>query len=229
MITSLTNEKVKSAAKLLDKKYRDSTNTFIVEGFHLVEEAKKAGLVLQVFTASSQNEGEHVSRDVIKKLSSTETPQDIVAVVKKPEVRALGNKVLVLDNVQDPGNAGTLIRTAASFGFESVVVKGVDVYSPKVLRSSQGAIFDMNVVQVKDTLELSEGYQLIGALLDKEAQAYNEVKPKEKFMLILGNEGQGISKEVIAKLDKKVYIPIKFESLNVAVAGGILMNEYKGE
>lgn len=229
MITSLTNEKIKETAKLLEKKYRDKTSTFLVEGFHLVEEAKSAGLLIEVFTSDEKVEGTLVSKDIIKKLSSTETPQPIIGVVKKPSPKTLGDRVLVLDNVQDPGNVGTLIRTAIAFGFDSIIVKGVDVFSPKVIRASQGGIFKLNVVQVNDIKEIiqTDSYEIFGAVLDKEAKLYNEVTLPKKLMLVLGNEGQGISQEVINILDQKIYIPISFESLNVAIAGGILMNEYK--
>lgn len=228
MITSLANEKIKEVAKLLEKKYRDKTSTFLVEGFHLVEEAKNANLLLEVFTSDESVEGTLVSRDVIKKLSSTETPQPVVGIVKKPSVKELGNKVLVLDNVQDPGNVGTLIRTAIAFGFNSIIIKGVDVFSPKVIRASQGGIFKLNIIQTDDVKSFFaiNDHKVIGALLDKDAKTYNEIEVPKKLMLVLGNEGQGISKEVISELEEKVYIPISFESLNVAVAGGILMNEY---
>lgn len=227
MITSLSNEKIKEAAKLLEKKYRDQSSLFLVEGFHLVEEAGVSGLLVETFTSDENIHGTLVSNDVIKKLSSTDSPQPIVGVVKKPSVKPLGNKVLVLDNVQDPGNVGTLLRTAIAFGFDSVIVKGADVYSPKVIRASQGAIFKINVIQTQEVIDYFEGYSVVGALLDKQAVTYSELKVPSKLMLVLGNEGQGISEKVISKLDSKVYIPIEFESLNVAVAGGILMNEYK--
>ena len=227
MITSLDNKHIKEMSKLLKKKYRDRMGMFLVEGFHLVEEARKANLLMEVFTTDENTEGTFVSPEVIKKLSSTETPQPIIGLVKKPEFNDLGNKVLVLNDIQDPGNLGTLIRTAVAFGYSGVLVQGVDVYNPKVVRSSQGAIFNISIEQTLDVTFHFDGYETIGAVLDKEAVTYNKVKPSGRFMLILGNEGQGIQKDVIDKLDKKVYIPINFESLNVASAGAILLNEYK--
>ena len=225
MISSTNNTKIKEYTKLHLKKYRDKTGLFIVEGFHLVEEARKANIIVEVFS-TDQNQGEHVSLEVIKKLSATETPQPIVAICKKLKEKKLGNKTLVLNQIQDPGNVGTLIRTAAAFGWTDVVVQGVDIYSPKVIRSSQGAFFKINVVQAKDLSLISE-HTKVGALLDKHARQYNELKKINKIALILGNEGNGINEDVIRTLDYKVYIPIKFESLNVAQAGAILLNEYK--
>lgn len=227
MITSLDNKKIKDAAKLLKKKYRDKEKKFLVEGFHLYEEAKKLGLIDEVFTTMKNIDGTLVSPEVIKKISDTKTPQPIVAIVNKPKSLSLGNKVLVLDNVQDPGNVGTLIRTARAFNYDSVIVRGADIYSPKVIRSTQGTIFSIPIFQTHDISDFFEGYEKIGAILDKSSSKYNEIKPSKKFMLILGNEGNGIEKEIIKKLDKKVYIPIDFESLNVASAGAILLNEYK--
>ena len=228
IITSTSNGKIKRYAKLLNKKYRDKENLFIVEGFHLVEEAKKANVIYEVLTSDlSYENATYVSEEVIKKLSSTISPQPIVAVCQKIDGAKLLNRTLALNNVQDPGNLGTLIRSALAFGFDSILVQGVDIYNPKVIRSSQGAIFQIPIVQCESVLDHMQDYETIGAILDKEALIYNEVKPSDKFMLILGNEGNGIEKEVIDKLDKKVYIPINFESLNVASAGAILMNEYK--
>lgn len=228
MITSLTNQKIKNVAKLHKKKFRDKENKFIVEGFHLVEEAKKLGLVLEIYTSLEDTLNSiYVSQGVINKLSSTITPQPILAVCRKPFNNVLGERILALDNIQDPGNVGTLIRTAKAFGFDTVVVNGVDVFNQKVIRSSQGAIFGINLIQSNDIVKDLKGVRKIGALLDKNAQSYDVLNIKIPFALILGNEGSGISEGVISRLDDKIYIPIEFESLNVASAGAILMNEYK--
>ena len=227
MIISLDNKRIKELAKLQKKKQRNKDNMFLVEGFHLVEEAKKAELLLEVFTSDESINGTLVSKDVIKKLSDSVTPQSVVGLVKKPELKPLGDKVLALNNIQDPGNLGTLIRSATAFGFSDVLIQGVDQYNPKVVRSSQGAIFKINIVQTNDITKHFEDYETIGAVLDKNATIYNEFKPLNKFMIILGNESNGIEQSVMDKLDKKIYIPIEFESLNVASAGAILLNEYK--
>ncbi|MCK5807255.1 MAG: RNA methyltransferase [Mycoplasmataceae bacterium] len=228
MITSLTNEKIKNVAKLHKKKFRDKENKFIVEGFHLVEEAKKLGLVLEIYTSLEDNlESTYVSQGVINKLSSTVSPQPILAVCRKPFNNTVGERILALDNIQDPGNVGTLIRSAKAFGFDTVVVNGVDVFNQKVIRSSQGAIFGINLIQSNDIIKDLTGIRKIGAILDKEAKTYDKLEINEPFALILGNEGNGITEEVISRLDDKIYIPIEFESLNVASAGAILMNEYK--
>lgn len=230
MITSKTNEKIKNAIKLLDKKYRDLNGLFIVEGMHLVQEAQQENLVQEIFSSDESFEGTLVSRDIIKKLSTTETPQPVVAIVNKPQAsKELGNKVLVLDNVQDPGNVGTLLRTAVAFGFTSVIIKGADVFSPKVVRASQGAIFKINIIQLKSIeKEIFNNGIVIGAMVDANAKNYLET-PKnhdKPLFLVLGNEGNGISQEVQNMLNERVYIPIKFESLNVSAAGAILMSHF---
>lgn len=227
MITSTDNKRIKELAKLQIRKYRNKDTRFLVEGFHLVEEARKAGLLIEVFTTDESIEGTLVTKEVIKKLSSTETPQPVVGLVNKIHNKELGDRVLVLNNIQDPGNVGTLIRSASAFGFSGVLIQGVDFYNSKCVRSSQGALFHLPIIQTLDVRSHFKGYEVIGAVLDLEASIYNEVIPSDKFMLVLGNEGQGIELDVIEMLDKKVYIPINFESLNVASAGAILLNEYK--
>jgi len=227
MITSINNPKVKEYTRLMKKKNRKEHGLFIVEGYNMVNEAKAAGLIVEVITSDEKSEGTLVAPFVLKKLTDAVTPQPIIAICKKPKTKELGKRVLALDNVQDPGNVGTLIRSARAFGFTDVVVHGAEVYSPKTLRSSQGAIFGINVTQTQDITKFFEDRQVIGAILGKDAKAYNKVKPEEEFVLVVGNEGNGISQEVQSKLTEKVYIPIDFESLNVASAGAILLNEYK--
>ena len=230
MIKSMSNPKIKEYSKLLKNKYIKKHKLFIVEGYHLVEEAKKAGIVEEIITTNQHVGGTMVESYIIKKLTSTKTPQEIVAICKCPEPKEISKKVLALDNIQDPGNLGTLIRTALAFGFTDVIVKGANVYSQKVLRSSQGAFFNINIIQTDDILNYFDNSKTkIGALLDKTAINYKDIEKEklEEFILVLGNEGNGISEEVQKKLDVRVYIPIKFESLNVAQAGAILINEYQ--
>lgn len=227
MITSINNQKIKEYSKLLKKKTRRELGMFIVEGYNMVSEALESNVVVEVLTSDEKQKGTLVAPFIIKKLTDAVTPQPIIAICKKPKDKQIGNRVLALDNVQDPGNVGTLIRTAKAFGFTDIVIKGADAYSPKTLRSSQGAIFGINIIQTQNIIPFFEDKQVIGALLDKDAKEYNKIKLQEDFVLVLGNEGNGISKEVINVLTDKVYIPIDFESLNVASAGAILLNEYK--
>lgn len=224
-ITSKENPKIKMYTKLLQKKYRDEMNMFIIEGFHLVEEAKKYNIIVEILTSDEDIEGTYVSQEIINKLSTTQTPQKVIAICNKIESKELGNRVLVLENVQDPGNVGTLIRSALSFWFDSVIVSGCDIYNPKVIRSSQGALFHINTIWTDDISQYFEGYQLIGTLLDKNAKQIHDISIHKKVMLIMGNEGKGLTENTIDKLDEKAYIEVNFESLNVAIAGSIFMYE----
>ena len=139
---------------------------------------------------------------------------------------------MILNKINDPGNLGTIIRTANSFNIKNIIVEGVDIYNPKVIRATQGAIFNMNIFNVndlkKEILELKkQNYKIVGSLLDKNSIDYRNLKlDKEKFALVLGNEANGIEKNIIELLDYKVYIPIEFDSLNVAIAAAILMAKY---
>ncbi len=226
-IISTNNEKIKKYKKLLLKKYRDQTNMFIVEGDHLVAEAQKAQLIHEILTTDLQKNGTKVNPQILKSLSTTQTIPTIIAVCFKPPIKKIGQKVVVLSDVQDPGNVGTLIRTSVAFNYDDIIISGVDVFNPKVIRSSQGAIFKINIIQTDDVSKFFENFQVIGAVLDKNAKKYDKIHIKTPFMIVLGNEGNGLGQSIIEKLNQKIYIPIHFESLNVASAGAILLNAYQ--
>lgn len=225
--------------KLLLKKYRIEFQEFIIEGEHLVKEGLATNNVKTIIT--SNRNYKHATVDVlycseeqISNLSTTKTPQQIIGICDFVAPKPLGNNVIALDGVNDPGNLGTIIRTARSFGYKDILVEGVDVYNPKVLRSSQGSFFSMNIYNVNDLHgELSKlknnGFKLIGTVLDHEASSYELISQNKinKDVLIFGNEANGISEKVISILDFKIYIPISFESLNVAIAAGIIMEKFK--
>ncbi|SDJ65053.1 TrmH family RNA methyltransferase [Salimicrobium halophilum] len=244
MITSVKNQKVKEWKKLHKKKYRDQAGTFLVEGHHLVEEVLTSDwnirelILLEDKEAPSSYHGqkEWVNDQVMKEISQTETPQGIVAVVdKKERVWEEGTRLLLLDTIQDPGNLGTLIRTADAAGFDAVLVgKGsVDLFNDKVLRATQGSIFhDMKVVEVSLEEEMSRlkdaGFSIWGTALEG-AKIYKELEVPERVALLVGNEGNGVQETLLAEATEKVSIPMygKAESLNVAVAAGILMYALK--
>lgn len=237
MNNQLSRNEFKQYKKLLIKKYRTQMNKFIIEGHHLVEEALNAKLLDLIITSDPNIKTnfpniKFCSYDDIVQLSTTKTPQNVIGICKLIKPSKIKDKVIVLNKINDPGNLGTLIRTAYAFGFSDVIVEGVDIYNPKVIRATQGAIFKINVFNTKNLetflLENKEkGYQLIGSILDKTSIDYNFFVPKPKFMLILGNEAQGIETKIKNIIDDFVYIPIKFESLNVACAGAILMSKFK--
>ena len=237
VVTSLDNKRIKNLSKLLIKKYRDEENKFLVEGEHLVEEAYKAGVLLEVVKCEDYI-GEYdvpttlVTYEVIKKLSNTQSPQRIIGVCKKLEEKEIGNKVLVLEDLQDPGNLGTIIRSSVAFNVDTIIVSNntVDIYNDKVLRSSEGMLFHINIVKrdinyILDELH-SNGYILYGTKVDGGTNI-KEINVNEKFAVIMGNEGAGVSNDTLDKCDKYLYIPMNnnCESLNVGVATSIILYE----
>ncbi|WP_249870921.1 TrmH family RNA methyltransferase [Oceanobacillus saliphilus] len=245
MITSVKNEKVKAWKKLHKRKERANTGLFMVEGFHLLEEAIKSdweineiivleGTMLPEWAADFPIES--VSENVMAHISQTTTPQGVLAVMamKKQKVYS-GNHFLIIDSVQDPGNLGTIIRTADAAGMDAIILgEGtVDLYNDKVIRATQGSIFHIPIYEANLFEELEhlkrKGFSIWAtALLN--ATNYNETVPEEKVAIVLGNEGAGVQDELLERADRIVTIPIygKAESLNVSIAAGILMYHLKG-
>ncbi|PLR77754.1 RNA methyltransferase [Bacillus sp. V3-13] len=243
-IHSLSNPQVKQWKKLLTKKERDKTRTFLAEGFHLVEEALEAdSRVLELIVSEDTdipqkwNYGEipvtTVTPEIIKAISDTEAPQGVLAVCRQQEaIRSdfTGRTFLLIDAVQDPGNLGTLIRTADAAGVDAVIVGdgSVDIYNPKVLRSAQGSHFHLPVFRASlfEWLEKLQGQDIpvYGTALENGVN-FSEVTPRDSFALLVGNEGSGVNHDLLEKTAKNLFIPIhgKSESLNVAVAAGILL------
>ncbi len=162
LITSLDNERVKKYIKLKEKKYRDQTGEFIVEGSHLVLEAYKAGLIKELILEKEAvfpldiKDIVYLPMDIINKVSTVETPQTVMALCsKKEENESLGDHILMVDDVQDPGNLGTIIRSAVAFNIDTVILSKntVDLYNPKTIRATQGMFFHINVIK-KDLLEV---------------------------------------------------------------------------
>jgi len=209
MITS------KDLIKLTQKKYRREMGLCIVEGEKLVREHGTKAVA--VFTR------ENLGRDY-EKITNLETPEGILAVVPIPKSSEITFPYLVLDNIQDPGNVGTLLRTALAFGFKTVFsINSADPFSQKVIRSAMGAQFNLNIIDGFAEIP-AESVLYIADLKGKMCE-----KPSGKFGLVLGNEGRGISAEIKSLPHKIVTIPLNSatESLNVAVAGGIIMYEWK--
>ena len=223
MITSVENAKIKELAKLNQTKYRKENKMFIVEGAHLVSEARMKGLLIEAFSTSDIDGYTLVSEAVMKKLCNTSSVVNQIGVCKMKEESNLTNKLLLLDRVSDPGNMGTLMRSAKAFGFDTIVLgEGcVDIYNDKVIRSSQGAIFKLNFINTDLVSFINEhkDYDIYGTNVIKGVEL-DSVDVGEKFGIVLGNEGQGISKEVFDVIQKNIYIPMKdTESLNVGIAG----------
>ena len=244
-ITSTKNDQIKQLKKLHQRKARETAQQYLLEGFHLIEEAAQAGVVLGDIFVTPRGEQEWrewlserdytlVNEPVMKELSTLPTPQGMIAVV--PMLTAsvpdeLMGGWLLLDRIQDPGNLGTMIRTADAAGFTGVVLGTgtVDLYNGKVLRALQGSQYHVTIAQ-GDLLEWIERFKqalvpVYGTELNPEAKSYREVTLSRDFALIMGNEGQGTAATLLQQTTQNLFIPMKgqAESLNVAVAAGILM------
>jgi len=241
-IQSDKNPQVKQWKKLQTRKERDKSGTFLIEGFHLVEEALKQKEYVEEIILNEKTEMPPswdygaipvtvVTDEISKQLAETETTQGIFAVCRQPQqTLESGQTFLLIDSVQDPGNLGTMIRTADAAGIDAVIVgKGsVDTYNPKVLRSAQGSHFHLPVISGDLTEWIdrlnAENIPVYGTALEN-GSVFTEADSNDAFALLVGNEGSGVNKELLAKTTQNLYIPIygKSESLNVAVAAGILL------
>ena len=234
-LSSKDNKKIKEALSCRDGK----GDFFLVEGFHMVEMAGKASAV-RIFSLKEyphKNIEFYLTNEtIIKRLSFSKTPEGIVALCeKKREERPFSEAIVYLDELQDPGNVGTILRTCLAFGYRDVFLsKGcASAYSPKTLSSSQGAIFKLNIkegnsVPEEDILSLKEkGYKILATDL-KSSFPLKELSIEKPYVLVLGNEGKGVNPRILSLSDKKVRIEMEgIDSLNVGVAAGILLYELK--
>lgn len=237
LYTSVENKKIKEIEKLNQKKYRDIEGLFLIEGEHLVKEAYKEGLLKTLIIKDNTNfnldvETIIVSEGVLKYLSNLDTPQPVMGICKKLGPKELGNRILILDNIQDPGNLGTIIRSAVAFNVDTIILSKdtVDLYNSKVIRATQGMIFKVNII-VEDLITYipklkKENYKIISTSVVN-GKNIKELVKNEKTAIIMGNEGNGVKKEISSLADDFIYIKMnnKCESLNVAVATSIILYE----
>lgn len=239
IITSLYNNKVLFWNKLKSKKVRDKEKLFLVESENLVNEALKKGIVKEIITLE-EKEYEvptyQVNEAIMKKLTSMVSIPKVMAVCNYIVPSNILGNVLILDRIQDPGNLGTIIRSAVAFGFESIILSNdtVDIYNDKVIRSSEGMLFNINAVK-GDLLNIinnlkTKGYLIVGTDVTK-GENVKDIS-KEKVAIVIGNEGAGVSDDIKRLCDKFIYINMNktCESLNAAVASSIIMYEvYNGK
>lgn len=250
VLTSIHNQHVKNWKKLQTRKYRRKTGQYMLDGWHLVQEAIKSGLEIHELIGTATALEQHkdivtrvddvyqVTAEIMQHITETVTPQGIVAIVDLPDFKTLPQLPLqgawlFLDRVQDPGNVGTMVRTADAAGFAGVVAgnKTADFTSPKVVRSMQGSQFHLKLFE-GDLEKWIQNFKqqnapVYGTALNPAAQNFRDVNPGQTFALIMGNEGQGMSEKLLSQTTSNLYIPMKgqAESLNVAVSAGILMFE----
>ena len=237
LYTSIENKRIKEIKKLNQKKYRDKENKFIIEGEHLVIEAYKSGVLDTLILEENMLleldvETIFVSNNVLKYISELEEPQKVMGICHKREDKKIGNKVLILDQIQDPGNLGTIIRSSVAFSFDSIILSdnSVDLYNSKVIRASQGMIFNINILRenICDVIHVlkEKKYKIYGTKVTG-GKDIKSLEKNNKFAIIMGNEGNGLSKEVQELCDEFIYIKMNenCESLNVGVATSIILYE----
>ena len=258
----MTKNELKYFQKLRQKKFRDSENKFLIEGLHLVEECKKSDHYKDnleiIFVRNDFNLKDLKKLNIDKKqidlisldeklfriLTDTVSPQGIIGVVTKPKepfnkkIFEKSSLAVALDTINDPGNLGTIIRTGYCYGVDEILISdnSVDLYNPKVLRSTQGAIFNLNIrceLNLENELEkyYLDGYKIILTELNSEKYLNDYMfKPGEKYIIVFGNEAGGINKNILRhnKYEKmKIKIFTDCESLNIAVSAGIALNHIK--
>lgn len=253
-ITSKENEFIKHIKKLKDKKYRDISNEYVIEGIKLVAEAiQEKAPIKQIILCDDCERNEvipkdimyeiakyecvYVTQNIFKYVSEVQTPQGILAIIEKTdastEIDYTQDMIVALDDVQDPGNLGTILRTVDSIGLTQILVsKGTaDAYNPKVVRSTMGAIFRVKIIECEDLKQTlkeikKHKFKIVVSSLQTENTIYDINYHKK--VIIIGNEANGVEKEIQEFADEKIKIPMlgKAESLNASVATGIILYEY---
>ncbi len=253
-VASKENELVKHIKKLKDKKYRDMNNEYVIEGIKLVAEAieekvsikqiilcddceRNAVIPKDLMYEIAKYECIYVTEKIFKYLSEVQTPQGILAIIEKNnkdrEIDYTQDIIVALDDIQDPGNLGTILRTVDSIGLTQILVSNgtADVYNSKVVRSTMGAIFRVKIIECEDLKQTlkeikKHKYKITVSSLQTENTIYDISYNKK--VIIIGNEANGVEKEIQELADEKIKIPMigKTESLNASVATGIILYEY---
>ena len=254
IITSKDNEIIKNVRKLKEKKYRDLNNEYIVEGVKMIKEAilEDAKIKLIVVCEDNANSGAidkkllyeiakyeciYVSKKVFDLITDVQTPQGMLAVIEKEnsedKIDYTEDVIVVLDGIQDPGNLGTILRTIDSCGLKQVIVskETADSYNPKVVRSTMGAIFRVKVIESNNLIDTLKNmrkhkYKIMATSLETNNSIYDV--DYNKKVIVIGNEANGVEKEILDIADEKIKIPMlgKTESLNASVATAVILYEY---
>lgn len=234
-ITSIHNDNVKYWVSLKDKKIRDKERKFIVEGDHLIEEARKNNLIEYIISCVDENADFYVTKEIMEKISDQKSISYNAAVVKFIPEDSVNGNVIILDNLQDPGNLGTIIRSSVAFNIDTIIISdtSVDLYNPKVVRSTEGMIFNLNIIRrnLEGIIPVLKnlGYKIVGTDVNEGIDVRNI--SKENVAIIIGNEGNGMSENVKEMCDEFINIKINksCESLNAGVAASIIMYEVSHE
>lgn len=235
LITSRDNNKIKEIRKLHNSSYSKEKNLFIIEGENLIEEAIKNNQLLELYVLDGYEckynfTYNNVSIDVMKSISSLKSTPRLLGISKYISKTNLGNKIVILDGIQDPGNAGTIIRNSVAFGVDTIIFSNdsVNPYNEKVLRSTGGMIYNINII-IGDIsyyigIVKEKNINIIGTSLNK-SKSLENIEKSNKYAIIFGNEGSGVHKEYLNICDEIIRIDMddKCESLNVGVASGIVL------
>ncbi len=238
LYSSIDNQKIKDIKKLQVKKYRDKMGLFLVEGEHLVIEAYKTGNLVELLLEENEIfpiniKTSYVTNNILKYISELDTAPKMIGICKKIETDIVGKKILALDDIQDPGNLGTIIRSCVAFNVDTILLSNnsVDLYNSKVIRASQGLIFHINIIRCDllsylDNLK-KQGFYLYGTKVTNGSNV-KKIAKKDKFVIIMGNEGNGVHEETLELCDEYIYIKMNdaCESLNVGVATSIILFEF---
>ena len=254
VISSKDNENIKHIKKLKDKKERDKSREYIIEGIKLLEEAiKEKADIKQIVICDDCEKNDNMPKDLMyeiakydciyvtknlfKSISEVKTPQGVLAVIRKAnkdnEIKYDEDIIVALDDVQDPGNLGTILRTVDSLGLTQILVssKTADAYNPKVIRSTMGAIFRVKIIECEDlekTLKevKKNKFKIVVSSLQAKTSIY-DINYNKK-VIVIGNEANGVEEKIQNLADEKIKIPMlgKTESLNASVATGIILYEY---
>lgn len=244
VIKSENNDLIKKVKKLKLKKFRDKENLFIAEGKKFLDYLENVDKILiredvlvdeEILNKIDSTKIYFIATNIFNKISSQENSQGVIIVYKKIKEIKFGNNIVVLDNISDPGNMGTIFRTIDAVGLKDIIIiKGSnDAYCEKTIRSSMGSIFNLNIkyMDLKDSINFlkKEKYNINVSNLSEKSIDYKSMKVVEKNAFIFGNEGHGVSKEFIDNADSNIKIPIygKAESLNVAIACAIILYKFK--
>ncbi len=237
-IDSISNKNIKEIRKLSNKKYSLSKALFVIEGDHAVKEAIKNNRLVKLYKLES-NPIEYdfptitVSPKVMKSISDLPSTPKVIGIAKIESNEVFGNKIVILDNIQDPGNAGTIIRTCAAFGVDTIIFStfSVSPYNDKVVRSTEGMIFNINIIidEIEDVIKTlkDKNIKIYGTSLETNKEL-KDIKKEDKFAIVFGNEGSGVRKEILSLCDEvfKIDMNEKCESLNVSVTSGIILYEF---
>lgn len=234
VIKSSKNNLIKMINKLKKKKFRNEKNLFLIETRKMIDEAIKSNRNIEYIIQKESNELVYdnsilIEDKLFNEISNLVTPDGYMAIVSKYNEDKLSENILILDNIQDPGNMGTLIRSAEAFGYNTIIsINSVDYYNEKVLRSTMGSIFRLNLIETNyEFINTLNDYKIY--IADMNGEDFREIESYQKKAIVIGNEGNGISEEIKKIPHKLVKIPMqgKVESLNAAVSGSILMSTLK--